>query len=109
MPVDIVHGYMSDEQLTINSQKEQKAAAARKRAEERKRREAKRKIELEKSPQAGLDRYGAAKYINASARTIAYLMADGSLPYLKLGPRMTRFLVKDLDEFLQRRRIGGWK
>jgi hypothetical protein len=36
-------------------------------------------------------------------------MADGSLPYLKLGPRMTRFLVKDLDEFLQRRRIGGWK
>ena len=99
---------MREHALAISSQKEQKAAA-RKRAEERKRREASRKKELEKSPQAGLDRYGAAKYINASTRTIAYLMADGALPYLKLGPRMTRFLVKDLDEFLQRRRIGGWE
>ncbi len=100
---------MNEHALAVSSQKEQKAAAARKRTEQRKRREAKRKKELEKSPQAGLDRYGAAKYINASTRTIAYLMADGALPYLKLGPRMVRFLVKDLDEFLESRRIGGWK
>jgi len=96
-------------QLTISRQKEQKAAAVRKRAQERKLREARRKKDLENSPQASLDRFGAGKYINASARTVGYLMANGSLPYLKLGPRMTRFLVKDLDEFLQRRRIGGWK
>jgi hypothetical protein len=96
-------------QLAISSQNEQKAAARQKRTEQRKRREAKRNKALKDSPKASLDRYAAAKYVDASPRMIAYLMADGSLPYLKLGPRMTRFLVKDLDEFLQRRRIGGWK
>jgi hypothetical protein len=95
-------------QLTISSQ-EDKAAARKKRTELRKRREARRKKELEHFPQASLDRYKAARYIGSSERMLAYFMSDGSLPYLKLAPRMTRFLVKDLDEFLARRRIGGWK
>jgi len=31
--------------------------------------------------------------ISSSPRMLAYYMANGSLPYIKLGPRMTQVLV----------------
>ena len=72
----------------------------------RHKREAKRKKELEKSPQASVDRYRAAKYLGVCARTVAYKMQDGSLPFVRMGPRMTRFLVKDLDQYLEKHRVA---
>jgi hypothetical protein len=33
----------------------------------------------------------------------------GGLPYLKLTPRMVRFLPNDVEAFLQSHKIGGGK
>ncbi len=55
---------------------------------------------------AALNRKKAAAYIDTSPRSIANYMANGSLPYVKLNARCVRFLVKDLDAFLQKNRVA---
>jgi hypothetical protein len=59
------------------------------------------------APTVAIDRTKAAKYLDLSTRSIANRMADGSLPYIKLNARCVRFLIKDLDAFLESHRIGG--
>jgi excisionase family DNA binding protein len=57
--------------------------------------------------EAATDRHGAAKYLSVCRRTVANRMADGTLPFVKFNPRCVRFLIKDLDAYLAKYRVGG--
>ena len=48
----------------------------------------------------------AARALGMSVRTVYYLANSGELPMVKIS-RMTRFLVADLEAFLQTKRVVG--
>jgi predicted DNA-binding transcriptional regulator AlpA len=53
-----------------------------------------------------LDKRQAAAKLRVSERALNYRMADGSLPYCKFG-KSVRFLISDLEAFIQAHRIGS--
>jgi excisionase family DNA binding protein len=54
-----------------------------------------------------LDKREASALLKICTRKINYAMADGTLPYIKFGPRAVRFLAEDLDAYVKAHRIGG--
>jgi hypothetical protein len=50
-----------------------------------------------------------SRQAKCSIRSVASWMASGKLPYVKLSPRMVRFLDRDVQAFLESRRISGGK
>jgi len=53
-----------------------------------------------------LSKVQAAQRLGICARSLDYRIADGSLPYVRIG-RLYRFIPADLDAFIAARRIGG--
>jgi excisionase family DNA binding protein len=47
---------------------------------------------------------GACAYLGCSRRTIERLIGSGALPAVRLGERLTRVDVRDLDAFIASRR-----
>jgi len=47
------------------------------------------------------------KFMKISRSTVYRLMKTGILPYVKLSPRLIRFRKRDIEEMLNRFRIGG--
>ncbi len=56
---------------------------------------------------APLDYESAADYCNLSVRTIKRAVAAGSLAHIRIGSRHVRFLVEDLDRWLDQHRRPG--
>jgi excisionase family DNA binding protein len=55
-----------------------------------------------------LNRTQAAQRLNMSLRNLALLVAEGKLPYIKIG-KLLRFIPRDLDDFIQSHRIAKSK
>jgi len=51
----------------------------------------------------------AAAHLSISEREVYNLVATGRLVCYKLGPRLTRFKIEDLDRFIESCRLGGSK
>lgn len=56
----------------------------------------------------------AAEYLSMSAQTLAVDRMTSTqggtpplIPYVKIGPKMVRYLRDDLDIFLSKNRVGG--
>ena len=47
------------------------------------------------------------KFMKISRSTVDRLMKTGILPYVKLSPRLIRFRKRDIEELINRFRIGG--
>jgi len=47
-----------------------------------------------------LTRQEAAKYLKVSLKTLRRLVREGRLPEVRLGPRLPRYRVRDLDVLL---------
>ena len=56
-----------------------------------------------------LTKADVARRGNCCPRMVSYWMARGELPFIRLTPRMVRFLAADVEAFLQSRRVGGAK
>ena len=42
----------------------------------------------------------AARYLKVSLKTLRRLVREGRLPEVRLGPRLPRYLIRDLDTLL---------
>lgn len=51
-----------------------------------------------------LDERAAAKYLGISPRVLWGLADKGSIPFIRIGPRLKRYDPKDLQEFVERNR-----
>lgn len=60
-------------------------------------------------PRAALDRQEAAEYTGLSLSTIKDLTRKGEIPYVQSSDQTRVYLIKDLDAFLEARRVVGQK
>lgn len=51
-----------------------------------------------------LDERAAAKYLGISPRVLWGLADKGSIPFIRIGPRLKRYDPRDLEEFISRSR-----
>lgn len=51
-----------------------------------------------------LDERAAAKYLGISPRVLWGLADRGSIPFIRIGPRLKRYAPRDLEEFISRSR-----
>lgn len=51
-----------------------------------------------------LDERAAAKYLGISPRVLWGLADKGSIPFIRIGPRLKRYDPRDLQEFISRSR-----
>ncbi len=58
-------------------------------------------------PRIGLSTDDAAKALGISKRRLLELRADGSIPYVEIGPQTFVFDPADLEKFLAQRKKGG--
>jgi predicted DNA-binding transcriptional regulator AlpA len=55
-------------------------------------------------PEALLDERAAAKFLGVSPRVLWGLADAGSIPFIRIGPRLKRYAPRDLQEFIERNR-----
>lgn len=49
----------------------------------------------------------AAAYVGSTPRHLRALRAAGDIPYIRLGPKLVRYIPDDLDAWLESRRQSG--
>ncbi len=49
---------------------------------------------------------GAAEYLGLSEFTLRRYVSLGFVPHLKLGPKLVRFNIQDLDKWLESRKVA---
>ena len=52
-----------------------------------------------------LDYKSAAAYLGLSEFTLRRYVSLGFIPYLKLGPKLVRFNIQDLEKWLESRKV----
>lgn len=55
-------------------------------------------------PEALLDERTAAKFLGISPRVLWGLADAGTIPFIRIGPRLKRYDPRDLREFIERSR-----
>lgn len=61
----------------------------------------------EELPPRWIDQRQAAAYLGITDRTLRRMIADGRLPAYRLGPRLLRIDMGDLDALMRRVPAGG--
>ena len=49
---------------------------------------------------------GAAAYLDCSVDQVQRMVASGSLPASRIGEKIIRIKISDIEEYLQRNRVG---
>jgi excisionase family DNA binding protein len=60
-------------------------------------------------PRAALDRLEAAEYTGLALSALKDLTRKGEIPYVQSTPQTRVYLIKDLDAWLEARRVVGQK
>lgn len=60
-------------------------------------------------PRAALDRQEAAEYTGQSLSALKEMTRAGEIPYVQSTPNTRVYLIRDLDAFLEARRVVGQK
>ena len=55
-------------------------------------------------PEPLLDERAAAKFLGVSPRVLWGLADAGSIPFIRIGPRLKRYDPRDLEDFIERSR-----
>lgn len=66
-----------------------------------------RAAELHPKKRRWIDQREAAEYLGITDRTLRRMIAAGDLPAYRLGPRLLRIDVGDLDALMRRVPAGG--